>query len=85
MMIPEFMRFYSYTLTQALDEYAVAFFSLINSMYLLMAREQIRDIVSVSTGMAGKDGQSTVDELKKQERGLHGVVEEVRTVKGIKK
>lgn len=85
MMIPEFMRFYGYTLTQVLDEYAISFFSLINSMYRLQAREQIRDIVSVSAGMAGKDGQNTVDELKKQERGLHGVVEEVRTIKGIKK
>jgi hypothetical protein len=85
MMIPEFMRFYSYTLTQTLNEYAVAFFSLINSMYRLQAREQIRDVVSVSAGMSGKDGQSILDELKKQERGLHGVVEEVRVAKGIKK
>lgn len=85
MMIPEFMRFYSYTLTQVLNEYAVSFFSLVNSMYRLLAREQIRDIVSVSAGMAGKDGQSTIDELKKQERGLHGVVEEVRVAKEVKK
>lgn len=85
MMIPEFMRFYRYSLTDTLNEYAVSFFSLINSMYRLQAREQIRAIISVSAGMAGKDGQSTVDELKKQEKGLHGVVQEVRTVKGIRK
>lgn len=85
MMIPEFIRFYGYTTQQVLGEYAVTFFSLINSMYRLKAKEALMDITTISSGMAGKEGQSVINELKKQERGLHGIVEEVRTVKKVKK
>lgn len=85
MMIPEFIRFYGYTAQEALSEYAVTFFSLVNSMYRLQAREMLRDITTTSTAMSGKESSSTINELKKQERGLHGIVQEVRTVRSIKK
>jgi hypothetical protein len=81
MMIPEFMRFYGYTAKQTLGEYAITFFSLVNSMYRLQAREQLRQIVAVSAGMNGKESQSTISEIEKQEKGLHGIVQEIRNVK----
>lgn len=82
MMIPEFIRFYSYTTKQALGEFAVTFFSLINAMYRLQAKESLNDIMAVSVGNAGKDGDSAVAELNKQAKGLHGIIQEVRIVKG---
>lgn len=85
MMIPEFIRFYGYTSQQVLSEYAVTFFSLVNSMYRLQAREMLRGITTVSTAMSGKEASSTINELRKQEKGLQGIVQEVRTVRGIKK
>jgi hypothetical protein len=81
MMIPEFMRFYSYSVANAMDEFAVTFFSLINCMYRLQAKETMNDVVAVSTAMAGKEASSVMDELKKQERGLAGIVDEVRVIK----
>lgn len=85
MMIPEFIRFYSYTVSQALDEYAVTFFSLINSMYRLQAQEQLSSIMTVSAGMAGgKEASGTISALEKQAKGLHGIVQEVRNIKNVK-
>lgn len=81
MMIPEFIRFYGYTAQEVLHEYAITFFSLVNSMYRLQAREQLRQIVAVSAGMNGKESQSTISEIEKQEKGLHGIVQEIRNVK----
>ena len=77
MMIPNYMRFYSYTVAQALDEFAITFFSLVNSMYRIQANETLDGALRVSVGMAGKDAASTQKELQKQSRGLHGVLEEV--------
>lgn len=82
MMIPEFMRFYSYTASQVLDELAIVFFTLLNSMYRLQAKETMMGILEVSTGMSGKESSSVINELKKQERGIAGIVNEVRVIKG---
>lgn len=81
-MIPEFIRFYGYTRRQTLAEYAVAFFSMVNSMYRLKASETLDGIVQVGTGMAGDQGRSTIDDLKRQSKGIHGLLEEVKVIKG---
>lgn len=81
MSVPKFMRFYSYTKSETLNEWAVSFFSLLNSMYRIQADEAINNIVQISAGMSGKEGgSSVVAEYQKQSAGIHGIVEEVRTV-----
>lgn len=85
MMIPEYMRFYSNTTEQVLGLYAVTFFSLANAMYRLQARETMRGVLTVSTGMSGKDGSPVIDDLKKQEKGIHGILQEVRNLRGVKR
>lgn len=82
MMLPEFMRFYKYTASQTLDEFAVTFFALLNSMHRLQAREAIQTIAYNSAAFSGgKEASSIMDNLKKQEKGLHGIVQEVRSIK----
>jgi hypothetical protein len=79
MMIPEFIRFYSYSASQVLEEYAVRFFSLVNSMYQLKASESLDSVMQVSTGMNGN--KEYLSALQKQQKGIAGIVEEVRIVK----
>lgn len=81
MMVPQFMRFYGYTASSTLDEYARTFFGLLNQMFRLQAEEALTDINTTSAAMSGKDGQSVIDGYKKQAGGLHSIVQEVRTVK----
>lgn len=83
MMIPQFMRFYKYTAEQTLQEYAIRFFSLVNSMYRLQANEALMDLAVVSSGM--NDGSELRNQLIKQSKGLHGIVEEIRIAKAVKK
>lgn len=71
-MIPEFMRFYGYTLAEVMGEYARTFYSLINSMYQIKAQEALE---AVSCNNATDD---LVSAYKKQAKGLHGVVQEVK-------
>ncbi len=78
-MIPEFIRFYQYTLSQSLDELAVSFFALMNSMYRIQAKESLDNILQIATGTNG--GKEYIDGLQKQERGISGIVEEVRIIK----
>jgi hypothetical protein len=83
MIIPEFMRFYGVTAEKALSDYAVRFFSLANSMYRLQAREDLMLITVMSSALSGgSEAQTVIDELKKKEKGLHGILEEVRIIKG---
>lgn len=79
MIVPKFMRFYGYTASQALSERAQTFFALVNSMYRVQAEDSIRDIVNTSAAMNGH--QETIAELRKQERGVAGIVREVRGIK----
>lgn len=83
MLVPEFMQFYSYTASQVLDEYARTFLSLVNAMYRLKAKESLSSIANTATATHGGDGY--VNELKKQERGIHGILEEVKVIKSIRK
>lgn len=80
MVVPRFLRFYSgYTLTSVLDEYAVRFFSLLNSMFRIQADEQLASIESIA--VANNGNTEMIQSLQKKSQGLHGIIEEVRTVK----
>ncbi len=87
MMFPTFLRFYQgYTVTSAMDEYAITFFALINSMLRLKPLENIEGINQVAVGLANPDERTTViDRLEKESKGKHGLVEEVKVAKGITK
>lgn len=80
-MIPEFARFYSYTVAQIMDEHAITFFTLVNTMYRLKAKETLTQVAAINAGTSGDSSNPLLDDLKKQERGIHGIVEEVRNIK----
>lgn len=84
MIVPQFLRFYGgYKASDVMDEYAVTFFSLVNSMYRLQPDEMITAINSVAVGMADpKDRSNILTSLEKSAQGLHGILKEVRNVKG---
>jgi hypothetical protein len=85
MMIPQFVRFYGYTLADTFNEYAVSFFSLVNSMYRLQARERLDGILEVAIGMAGKEGKSTISKLEEQAEGLNKYIREAKVVRDVNK
>ena len=78
-MIPEYMRFYNYTVTEVLDEYARTFFALANSMFEIHAREML-DAIAVSSA-----NQDTINELNKRQKGLGAIIEEVKIAKNVRK
>jgi hypothetical protein len=81
MIIPQFLRFYQgYTGETVMREYAVRFFSLVNAMYRIQAEESLKLIESIATAING--GDDVIAGLRKQARGIHGIVQEVRTIKG---
>lgn len=69
-----------------MSEYARTFFALTNSMYRLRASEKIDLIENVAIGNADtKDRNNAIDALLKKAKGLHGILQEVKTVKRFKK
>jgi hypothetical protein len=74
-MVAEFIRFYGYTADQVLDEFAVRFFSLCNSMYQLQAHEELRRMTS------SNPNEEVIEGYKKQAKGLPGILDEVRIVR----
>lgn len=84
MMVPEYMRFYGQGANEVLGTKARTFFSLVNCMYRLKAREMLSDILSTSAAMNDKSGKVIAD-LEKQQKGIAGIVEEIRVVKGAKR
>lgn len=81
-MIPEFMRFYQYTTSDVLDEVAKTFFALVNAMYRIQAKESLESIQNASVAFSGgSEADNVISGLKKQHRGISGIVEEVRNIK----
>ena len=78
-MIPQAMRFYGQSLDETLSMRAVSFFSLVNMMYRLQADESMVQVANVNAGFSG--GKEYMSDLQKQSKGIHGIVQEVRTVK----
>jgi len=79
-MIPEFIRFYNYTASDVLNEYARTFFSLVNSMYEISAAESLTNIMELRASNS-KDGDKVITSLQKQNRGLGAIIKEVKVVK----
>lgn len=84
MIVPQFIRFYGYTNNQTMNEFAVTFFSLVNSMFRLKADEKLERITILRVSMS-EDISSTIKELEKSSKGLSGILEEAETVQRIKK
>lgn len=81
MIVPQFLRFYGgYTASSVFEEWAVTFFSLVNSMYRLESKEMLEAITTTSVAING-DQNGVVKELDKGSRGIHGIVQEVRNIK----
>jgi hypothetical protein len=81
-MFPQYLRFYGYTATEALNEYGITFFTLVNAMNRIMATEALGNITQVSASYSGgAEGAKIIDEYKKQARGISGILEEVRNIK----
>lgn len=81
MMIPEYIRFYGGTVDSALASHARTFFAMLNAMYSLQAKELLDHLYMTSNAFAGKEAQSYEDALKKQVKGISGIVNEVRIAK----
>jgi hypothetical protein len=54
-------------------------------MYRIIARESLATIMNYATATNGKEMSSYLSSLKKQERGLDGIVKETRIIKEVKK
>ena len=85
MIVPQFIRFYSYTLNETMNEFAVSFFSLVNSMYRVQASERLDGILEVATVMAGKESRDVITKLEEQSEGANKYIEQAKTLKGIRK
>lgn len=85
MIVPQFLRFYSgYTAQTVLDEYAITFFSLVNAMFRLQATEYLNLVqVNAIPHMKESDARPAIEELKKNAKGLHGIIQEVRNIKNV--
>ncbi|RLA58677.1 MAG: hypothetical protein DRR04_10400 [Gammaproteobacteria bacterium] len=83
MIVPQFLRFYGgYTIGAVLDEYAVVFFSLVNSMFRIQATESLARVQeNAIPQMDQSDARRSIEELRKNARGISGIVNEVRTIK----
>lgn len=76
------MRFYGYTKEQTLNEYARSFFGLINSMYRLKGEESL-SLIQVHSALNGSE--DALDNIKKESKGIHGILKEARIAKAFKK
>lgn len=76
MVVPQFLRFYGgYTISSVLQEYAITFFGLVNSMFRIQAKEALSIIASNNADA------EIVKDLQQASKGVHGIVQEVRNIK----
>ena len=83
-MYVEFLSFYNYTAEQALSEYAKRFFALVSQMYRVKAKQLLEQYSIFGAAQSGKEGKSVIEQLQKQQRGIEGIIQEVKNYKGIK-
>jgi hypothetical protein len=81
-MIPEFMRFYNYTLKQVLDEWGQTFYALIDSMRKLKALERLTMASDINMAVSGNEElrKSLVD----QAGGNSALLEQSKILRDIK-
>jgi len=81
-MFAEFMAYYRYNASDALNEYAKRFFALCSSMYRLQAKSSLETLVIANTiNSDGKNAQKLADQYKKQIDGNDQILREVRNIK----
>lgn len=84
-MIPEFMRFYRYSLADVLDMYAVSFFALMNSYYKLYALERMARITDVAVSQSdSQDANSIREGLERQSKGVDDILRQAKVLREIK-
>ena len=82
MMFAEFLSFYGYTADQALSEYAKRFFGLANSMLRIQGSQNLTNLyISASGNAGGNEAEKLASQFKKQAKGNHGILQEVRIIK----
>lgn len=85
MIIPEFMRYYRYSLEQVLNMYAVTFDALANSMYQLMAKENINAMQVQLAARSDEAGRQMYLDMQQQAYdGVDKLVEQAKLLRGIK-
>lgn len=85
MIIPQFIRFYGYTATEVMQEYAVTFFALVNAMYGLKSTEMLEAVyVGTIPNMEKKDAENAIDKIKQGSLGLEGYLEQARNIRNVK-
>lgn len=83
-MFAEFLHFYNYTADTTLNEFAKRFFGLVNQMYRLQGKYSLNSLVIANNAAnGGSEAEQLADDLVQQSRGNHGILEEVRIVKGL--
>jgi hypothetical protein len=84
MALPQFLHFYpGYTLDSLLNEYAIRVLTLINSMHRIKSSELIDSISAVAVGGAEPiQREDVINKLEKSSRGIEGILEEVRVIRG---
>ena len=87
MIIGEFINYYpAYTVESVLNMYAITFFSMLGAMYRLKGSNNHEIAYRTAVAMSGGDSLSSyMEQAKKQEKGLKGLLEEVRMVRKFKK
>lgn len=85
MMIPQFIRFYQgYTVSSAMSEYAVTFFSLVNAMLRIKSEEQLNMIQATALPhMEKSDQQSVIRSLSENTKGLDDVIKQAKVIKNV--
>lgn len=76
------MQFYGYKTQDVLNEFAVTFFSLVNSMSRIKGNDSLI-LLSINSAAfnGGSEGKTVAEQLQKQSKGNHGILQEVRNIK----
>lgn len=82
MMFAKFIRFYNYTAEQALNEYAIRFFALVNSMLRIEGENNLTNLMIVNYGTnGGSETNNLFEQYKKQAGGNNEILQEIRSIK----
>lgn len=86
MILPMFLRFYQgYTVSSVLDEFAITFFSLVNSMGQLVASENLNNSIVASIPHMEKTNVDRIThEWTRQSEGSGKLIQEAQLVRSIR-
>lgn len=85
MIIPRFMRFYSYKTDEVLNEYAVTFFALLNDMFRIKA-DELLDLATIGAlpHLEPNESKKILEHLERTSKGLRGLINEAKVLKDVK-